>query len=100
MKRLILFFCSITMISCSVLQSSGGGLYEKKFQVQTSSGVVNNDLGTSDLEIVMWQDIPFAQPPVGDLRWRAPRPLNSPRQIIWVIQRSSQAKNYIFFWIN
>ena len=82
MKRLILFFCSITMVSCSAFQSSSGGLYEKKFQVQTSSGLVSNDPGKPDLGFFVWQDIPFAKPPVGDLRWRAPRPLDSPRRII------------------
>ena len=70
------------MISCSGFQSSGVGLNEEKFEVQTSSGVVSNDLGLLDLGFVSWQDIPFAQPPVGDLRWRAPRPLDSPSQII------------------
>ena len=70
------------MISCSAFQSNGVGLDEKKIEVQTSSGVVSNDLGSLDLGFVSWQDIPFAQPPVGDLRWRAPRPLDSPSQII------------------
>jgi len=32
--------------------------------------------------VVAWSDIPFAQPPVGDLRWRAPRALIAPNQRI------------------
>ncbi len=26
---------------------------------------------------LLWRDIPYAQPPVGDLRWRAPQPLST-----------------------
>ena len=31
-----------------------------------------------NVKAVDWFDIPYAKPPVGDLRWRAPRSLNSP----------------------
>src|SRR5262245_24435556 len=35
----------------------------------------------------VWRDIPFAAPPVGPLRWRAPRPAAS-----WTGQRVSTAE--------
>jgi para-nitrobenzyl esterase len=39
--------------------------------VNTESGLV---AGSGD-EIHVWKGIPYAQPPVGDLRWRAPQPM-------------------------
>jgi para-nitrobenzyl esterase len=45
------------------------------YSVSTSSGVTE---GQSNGGIISWHDIPYAQPPVADLRWRAPRELISP----------------------
>ena len=42
--------------------------------VQTSSGHVTS---TNHKGILLWEDIPYAQPPVGNLRWKAPRELLS-----------------------
>ena len=41
-------------------------------RIATESGMV--DGYSSDERVVRWFDIPYAQPPIGDLRWRAPRP--------------------------
>ena len=46
----------------------------EEFQVNTSSGVSN---GIKQNKVIFWEDIPYAQPPVGDLRWKAPLKLNS-----------------------
>ena len=43
--------------------------------VATSSGVVE---GRITRNVMSWEDIPYALPPEGDLRWKAPRPLISP----------------------
>jgi len=41
--------------------------------VRVDSGLVSGVAGTSD-EVRVYKGIPFAAPPVGDLRWRAPQP--------------------------
>ncbi len=43
-------------------------------EVKTSSGV---SIGYLNGGIIYWDDIPYAQAPVGDLRWKAPRKLQS-----------------------
>ncbi|WP_371809647.1 carboxylesterase/lipase family protein [Croceicoccus sp. YJ47] len=41
-------------------------------QVRIDSGAIR---GERDDEVISWKGIPFAQPPVGALRWRAPQPV-------------------------
>jgi para-nitrobenzyl esterase len=43
-------------------------------QVKTSSGLVEG-AASADGAVRMFKGIPFAAPPVGELRWRAPRPV-------------------------
>ena len=47
--------------------------------ISTSSGVSQ---GTLSKNVITWEDIPYAIPPVGNLRWKAPRSLKSPEQVI------------------
>lgn len=68
---LLLFMQFSLLVACSVpdLKPVEGT------KVQTESGQV---LGvTADERVVRWLDIPYAQAPVGDLRWRAPRQIES-----------------------
>lgn len=44
--------------------------------VKTSTGTVTG-VATTDGAVTSFKGIPYATPPVGDLRWRAPRPLKS-----------------------
>jgi para-nitrobenzyl esterase len=44
-------------------------------KISTSSGISHGYLIKN---IITWEDIPYAIPPEGDLRWKAPRPLISP----------------------
>lgn len=47
--------------------------------IQTSSGKV---LGYFSNKVINYDDIPYAKPPVGDLRWKAPRELINPDSFI------------------
>lgn len=62
---------AIVMASCSTTKKSN-----IKDVVSTQSGLVS---GTFDENtgITVFKGIPFAAPPVGDLRWKAPQPLES-----------------------
>jgi len=51
----------------------------ENYEIQTTSGIVK---GASSLKVVTYQDIPYAKPPVGELRWRAPRSLSTPDYLI------------------
>ena len=47
--------------------------------VSTSTGKVK---GYIDNKVLNYDDIPYAKPPIGDLRWKAPRELLDPERII------------------
>jgi para-nitrobenzyl esterase len=73
MKRFILACLLPLFAACSPggdPASPGSSL-----QVDTTSGPVT---GRVSGPVVTWQDIPYALPPVGELRWRAPRPIETP----------------------
>ena len=52
---------------------------ENVLTVTTSSGVSQGKLNKN---VVTWEDIPYAIPPEGDLRWKAPRAFISPESNI------------------
>ena len=77
---IVLFIASCGLMSSE--QSPESDLPE--FKITTSTGISQGRLHATAVEavgaeIVSWFDIPYAQPPVGDLRWRAPRELVAPR---------------------
>ena len=44
-----------------------------ELKVITNSGIVN---GYKKNNAIYWDDIPYAKPPINELRWRAPRPID------------------------
>ena len=64
----------------------------KEYKVITTSGITE---GYSKNNVIIWNDIPYAQPPIGDLRWKAPRKIEDDSNIIlskdnnFCIQRTS-----------
>lgn len=49
------------------------GMPEVNAQVKTKAGII---AGTYESGILAFKGIPFAAPPLGDLRWRAPQPVD------------------------
>ena len=65
--------CSALLIGCGQQPESGHSEQEPRSfaQVATVQGEVQ---GTADDGLVEYKGIPYAAPPTGDLRWRAPQP--------------------------
>ena len=45
-------------------------IYGDEYRVQTSSGIT---FGSEVSKVISWDDIPYAMPPIDELRWKAPR---------------------------
>lgn len=65
MKKQTLLFAVISLCA------AGLGLAQQPDPVMTECGLVQ---GTSEYGLAVYRGIPFAAPPIGDLRWRAPLP--------------------------
>ena len=66
------FFLLILLISSSPI-------FSDEMRIETSSGKV---LGYVENKVINWDDIPYAQKPVGNLRWKAPRKYNDESAVI------------------
>src|SRR5690606_24848630 len=66
-KLVLTCFILFTVISCN--ENS-----KEPNEVQTKYGVLK---GTMEDSLRVFKGIPFAQPPIGDLRWSAPEPPKS-----------------------
>lgn len=88
MKKIFATLClSICFLSSSNLYSD-----ESELLVSTSSGIAS---GIKNSGVISWNNIPYAEPPVGDLRWKAPRDFKSDlliqdsKQITYCVQEPS-----------
>jgi len=79
-KRLINKYFLINILCLFIIGSCMNPIQQGiSLMVATSSGVAE---GIITRNVITWEDIPYALPPEGDLRWRAPRPLVSPESKI------------------
>jgi|HubBroStandDraft_1064217.scaffolds.fasta_scaffold547974_1 hypothetical protein len=60
------------LLSSLVIGVIGGGLPAQADPIRVSGGLVS---GTAAAGVQTYKGIPYAKPPVGDLRWRAPQPV-------------------------
>ena len=68
MLRAFNIFISVILLSCSGIEN-----IDIRKSVKTDYGLVSGIPGI-DTSIIVFKGIPFAAPPVGDLRWKAPQP--------------------------
>jgi para-nitrobenzyl esterase len=75
-----------------IQQDFGLNKSRNKNPIYTSSGVVKGEFHRG---VYIWEDIPYALPPVGELRWKAPRKIEFSSELIlpktknFCIQRTS-----------
>jgi para-nitrobenzyl esterase len=70
---------SINLVGCTEKEAgmSADRNKERVNQVSTEHGILKGAWSEADASIGVFRGIPYAQPPVGDLRWRAPQDLAS-----------------------
>ena len=87
MKQIVsllsLLLCTAIVSSCSLFGTTDPVVQRlSEHRLSTSTGITQGQSFSAPPAVVSWFDIPYAQPPVGNLRWRAPRELQAPEQII------------------
>jgi para-nitrobenzyl esterase len=65
---------SIRVIAAVVVALLGVGSLGAQVQVRTEAGLVAGN-NSADGKVVIFKGIPFAAPPVGELRWKEPQPV-------------------------
>jgi cholinesterase len=81
-------FCQLSFLalvaSTTALSTSDrhGPSTNASLTVKTTSGRVHGKFDAAQPDVRQFLGIPYAQPPVGNLRWLAPQPLSQPEQEI------------------
>jgi para-nitrobenzyl esterase len=71
--RNILFTCCFALVICTTAYAQGN--YDTMApQVKIENGTI---AGANASGVLIFRGIPFAEPPVGDLRWKEPRPVKN-----------------------
>lgn len=58
-------------IACVLAAAFAGAAYAEPVKAKVASGVLAGDLADG---VASYKGVPFAAPPIGDLRWKAPQP--------------------------
>jgi para-nitrobenzyl esterase len=66
------FAKALTLATAAVLGFLGPAAAQNGPTVTTEAGVI---MGVASDEVLAFRGIPYAAPPLGDLRWRAPQPM-------------------------
>ena len=64
---------------CLAILANSSYIYSNENIVKTDSGITHGYVKNG---IINWDDIPYALPPTNDLRWKAPRKIESSSKII------------------
>ena len=64
---------------CLVILANSSYIYSNENIVKTDSGITHGYVKNGTIN---WDDIPYALPPINDLRWKAPRKIESSSKII------------------
>ena len=69
----------VSLVGCTEKEAEmSAELYKERVnQVSTEYGMLQGTWSETDSSIGVFRGIPYAQPPVGELRWRAPKDLTS-----------------------
>lgn len=75
MKKLLLAVMSMVQLMAPAFAQNERSLPAKNTQVKTANGIVEGNLEQTG--ILSFKGVPYAAPPVGNLRWREPQPVQN-----------------------
>ena len=70
--KYLFIFCSTFFLNYSLHAND-------EYIINTESGISKGELHNN---VITWNDIPYAKPPINDLRWKAPRDIFQPNKIL------------------
>ena len=78
MKTTTTLLTTAMLIACSLISTKSEAQVKDAFPVQTKieNGIIEG-LYDTKTGLQLYLGVPFAKPPVGDLRWKAPQPLDN-----------------------